>query len=746
MGQVSLKLKLLFSGFFMIFTTFFTRITTVLATPTYTEYDLSSYTSYVSQDGIDALAQVCNWLVTFVFSLTKLVYLTTDACISALYGMDVINQFSATVSRLANELYDVLYGGLGIMLLVVAFSLMTWSYLKTRNPTVFVKQFLLLSLVIGVSVVWLPNTSIYLNKINTFTMEVQSAVMSVGNDMSGTDGIRQMYFEKAVYEPYLLLNYGTTDEAVVNASDPARSESLLYTEAEDAGEQKKANDDYILANETNNDYVQKGSTAYKLGIALISLVSAVFYAIPIIMCSFLNFAIQMAILFLALFLPISLILSFLPMFWGSVFNVLKTIAILFGFQILAGLGLSIFFAMTNVIDELIVPEQGMYATVGEYMLETLIIILLFALCIWKRDSLVSAITGGAVTNIEVPIVSEMASDVGGFVEAGAGVGLAVATGGATAGALAIMDNADIHAEAMSNLEQQVLEGELDDELGLQKTEPDETSLEGTETEMTGELVLSEEDMTNTVESEMDLIDEADSEYVGNVGESEVDLTETDEIAEVDLLDPTEAELIEIDKVDLLDPAEVVLDDSEMNVETAYNDEVISKVNTEAIDLNEVVEDPIVDELEEIEVQSEREVIPEVEDIVNEEQNDVTEIQSNETENQANVGDFEREETLLDEVVVGAGVITGTEVVGNLDENSGDKSICEIRTEALYSSDNFNTLYKTEVEKIRQERREKKSEANREAKREWLERKNTEAKSKFDPRPWKHQKKRGYGKW
>ncbi|EOJ04745.1 CD3337/EF1877 family mobilome membrane protein, partial [Enterococcus faecalis] len=221
-----------------------------------------------------------------------------------------------------------------------------------------------------------------------------------GTQELATNMIRNELFRQTVYNPFLLLNYGTTDkeeiqkiyDKVDGAEEIPKGNDGTYLLSKDFTElkadQKK---DKIEALSKENTYMTVDKVGYKFIMSLISVLGTIFYGVPITAIAFLNVLLQLMAIVYSYILPIVAILSVFPKFSNGFTSSLINIAKIFIGKGLLGL-VVLMFSLTNLTIDLLIAPSGFVTALLNLGVKITIYIL-----VWKnRGKIVETITRAMV--------------------------------------------------------------------------------------------------------------------------------------------------------------------------------------------------------------------------------------------------------------------------------------------------------------------------------------------------------------
>ncbi|GGJ67642.1 CD3337/EF1877 family mobilome membrane protein [Virgibacillus salexigens] len=366
-----------------------------------------------------------------IFTFTGNIVVLVDTALQELFTLEPIDRFSGHINLISQSIYDTLRDYFGEMLFVFAVSYMLFlAVTKGTFQEVFRRSVLFL-MVLLFGGFWMLNAGYFMSTFNNLSVEVQGYLLDAGNGLitmvdddgvyeqaneidqenpvSGTIGMmRNVYFDLALKRPYLIINYGETNEQVINDADAYSSEELpgggdynrvdrllAYERTSDALEAKQDYINNFELRDYNNHSMAEGSVWTQLGQVLIGFLAAVFLAIPFLGLGILNFLLQLVALALAFFLPFALVISYIPQFAYSGFKVFLKLLTTFVVKAMLALVIVFVFTLTFVVDVMIPPEGF-----AMYLVNTVVLIALLLLLMKKRDAIVKLVTAGRVQSMD----------------------------------------------------------------------------------------------------------------------------------------------------------------------------------------------------------------------------------------------------------------------------------------------------------------------------------------------------------
>lgn len=361
---------------------------------------------------IEEITKAGNWAVEATFGINKLFAELIDYGLENLYAISIVNNLADEISTVSDSVWEALKDNFAPILLILAALQIFGFYVGQRNGSRAGQATFKLILVFMVSVVWFSQSDYFLKTLNNVSNEVQGIVMSAGTGLSdesvnegeeleGSQAIlRNHFFDRAVMKPYLLMNYGTADEAKINEDNENRIEDLLKLNVNEDGVDERQDIATEEVNDLNNQAMSDSNLGKKLAIAFVSIFFTVLLGVPLLLISMLNLILQMVALAIAIVLPISFLISMLPSFSNSGWYTLGRLVGVFLIKIFVGILVLFAFVIMQTMDTMI-PSNSM----GGYMLNTLTIAILLILMIKFRNKIIEFITAGRVQSVD----SQMAS-------------------------------------------------------------------------------------------------------------------------------------------------------------------------------------------------------------------------------------------------------------------------------------------------------------------------------------------------
>lgn len=283
-------------------------------------------------------------ITNFIWTISLYLSNATGYLVQEAYSLDFISETADSIGRNIQTIAGVnqngfsssgFYVGFLLIFILILGIYVAYTGLIKRETTKAVQAILNFVIVFILSASFIAYAPDYVGKINDFSKDVSNASLDVGTRIvmpnSNTQGqnsvdmIRDSLFSIQVKQPWLLLQYGSTD------IDETRVEKLLSVSPDtNSGEDRE---DVVIDEIENQDnanlsiskVISRLGTVFFLFLFNIGISIFVFLLTGIMIFS------QVLFIIFAMFLPISFLLSMIPSFEGmakraitKLFNVIMT--------------------------------------------------------------------------------------------------------------------------------------------------------------------------------------------------------------------------------------------------------------------------------------------------------------------------------------------------------------------------------------------------------------------------------------
>lgn len=566
------------------------------------KFSLNSYVSLMNTDGKwwvigdEKLYEIINFLINMGMIFNLWIYQVVDLGLQIFMSNTVFEDTIGSVFKVAVNLYNALFGAVGITLFIFAIGSIFFVY-AFKSPQESFRKLVTLFMVIGFNFAIYSKGQEYLTDVNGVFDEVETVISkAITLPMFNVDGskteieagtsdsveiMRETYFKSVMQQSFAMINFGTSIYE-------ERFNKFLYTveqETDDNNEEiKNELKDLIKEESKTNRYVTPDGAGDKFFISIYSWVSNLFLGIPLLIMAMMKFLLKILILCMIFGLPIVSILSLVPKFGNSLMNALGKMMMVFFISLFMSVAMYLFFFIMALIDSSIIAMAGSASIVSCVLgafVKAIVIVL-----IWKfRNQIVSFVTGGHVTNVnnmDRRMLREMRrSRRGGNDEASEVDSSGVP---ATIGHADIMienanldivnttenDTPDVDSRDFEDAEIEIENADIE----VENDEDDETSETNENRDISKDDDFDVEESEYPENVEMDEVDRIEIEDAEDVGGEEIEAIPVEKIESIEINDveSPDFEDVEPKEVEDLDSLEVEVVESEKR-ETLETDSV-----------------------------------------------------------------------------------------------------------------------------------------------------------------------------
>ncbi|PEC50960.1 hypothetical protein COJ46_01635 [Bacillus sp. AFS077874] len=254
--------------------------------------------------------------------------------IDQLMSFDLISTIVSEVGIMSERIYEIMSGTFLSLFIILVGGTAAWRYFVNQQVGYAVKA-IVGALAIMVLTFWFYSDATgYIKWLNDRGGELEGIASSANvlvssdefdsnaayNPKEGMAVLENQLFNLMVKRPYLLLNYGSTNEAEVVSEDATRVDKLLeikpYTEE---GKEKRSD---VITDEVKNGNKQMSPdfSGERMGYLIITILSTIALSIPLLLLGIFKFLLQVWFLALVIFTAIPLVLSLIPSYSESAFN------------------------------------------------------------------------------------------------------------------------------------------------------------------------------------------------------------------------------------------------------------------------------------------------------------------------------------------------------------------------------------------------------------------------------------------
>ena len=249
------KIIYIFIGLFILL---FATINIIYASEIDKKYsNLELYQGYlVEESTVFRKASLLNMIANFFFGISKVIASITDFFLKALYQSDGIDSLVDLIVTTSTTIYNNVFGKYGMLLFFIALLFALIRFIINSHKGM--RDIFQLILLMAVCMMWVTNAGTIIKTSNEISNDIQSTIATSSDKLfngqdkiDGKDALREKYFEQAVEQPFLLMNFNELDkEKVDNNSnikpkEGKRVENLLKFRTEDDTEKYLKDNVYI---------------------------------------------------------------------------------------------------------------------------------------------------------------------------------------------------------------------------------------------------------------------------------------------------------------------------------------------------------------------------------------------------------------------------------------------------------------------------------------------------------------------
>ncbi|MDO4667638.1 MAG: FUSC family protein [Streptococcus sp.] len=284
-------------------------------------------------DGIGKQVMYGLYAITnFIWTISLYISNATGYLVKEAYSLDFISSTSNAIGKNMQTLAGVTSSGLSSEGFYVGFLLIfililgiyvTYTGLIKKETTRAIHAIVNFVLVFILSASFIAYAPDFITKINDFSSDISNASLSLGakitlpdSESKGKDSvdlIRDSLFSIQVKQPWLLLQYGTTD---IDSLGTDRVENLLSTSPDSNNGEDRENIIKEEIEDKNNTNMTITKTISRLGTVFFLFLFNIGISIFVFLLTGIMIFSQILFIIYAMFLPISFLLSMIPTFEG----------------------------------------------------------------------------------------------------------------------------------------------------------------------------------------------------------------------------------------------------------------------------------------------------------------------------------------------------------------------------------------------------------------------------------------------
>ncbi|WP_191561645.1 CD3337/EF1877 family mobilome membrane protein [Metabacillus idriensis] len=301
------------------------------------EYPLDHYKMEANiGDGIkDAANHALHAINQGMWGFNKTLASFTLYSINQLMSFDLISSIASEAGIMSERIYEIMSGTFLSLFIIFVGGTAAWRYFVNQQAghaikaiigalAIMILTFWFYSDATG-NIKWLNDRGAELEGIassaNVLVSSDEFDSNAAYNPKEGIAVLENQLFNLMVKRPYLLLNYGSTNEANIISEDPNRIDKLLEIKpySEEGKEQRKD----VVSQEVSdfdNKQMSPEFSGERFGYLIITIISTIALSIPVLLLGIFKFLLQVWFLALVIFTAIPLVLSLIPSYSESALN------------------------------------------------------------------------------------------------------------------------------------------------------------------------------------------------------------------------------------------------------------------------------------------------------------------------------------------------------------------------------------------------------------------------------------------
>ena len=338
-----------------------------------------------------------------IWGLNKVFGNIVGVLVSESYNYDVISVFSNEVGNTIQSIAGFGPGGFSsngvwpyLVTLMVCIMAIWAAYvgIAKRATSQALGGIIKSIAVLVLSLAFFTSADTFLNAINKSVSEVQNDILSFSisattpenlNENEGIATMRNQIFNLMIKYPWLLLEFGTTDEEAIESEwDKSGSRIGAILSNSPFSEERLDAVTYEVEDLDNTSMTPQAQTD-RFMILILTLVMNAIIGVILLLLSGSLILYQILVLVFAIFSPLALLFGLIPAFSDTAKNVMMKLAHAFYMKIAIAFLMTIYFSISSMVYNTMNPEEG-------YIL-LFIIQIICTVAVWiKRNEIMNIIT------------------------------------------------------------------------------------------------------------------------------------------------------------------------------------------------------------------------------------------------------------------------------------------------------------------------------------------------------------------
>lgn len=338
--------------------------------------------------------QLLSMVNSTLWGFNKITYMLVGVLVDESFTFDVIDKVSTSIADAVQSLAGFGPGGFKskglwpyLIEIVIVFMAVwaAYTYVIKKASSHALSGILSSLFILVVAFGFFTNADKLLTGINSITTEVQNDVLSNSltvttpgqyNEREGMASVRNQIFNLMIKYPYLLLEYGTTDEDKIESEwkkDGSRQDAILKTKI---FSQERQDAIKYEVEEMKNDNMKPQALTDRGTILTLVLIMNLVMGGTLLLLSGSLIVYQVMALVFTLFTPFAFLIGVIPVFSNTARSVIMKVLHAFYMKIALGAIMMILFTISSMIYNTMNPKEG-------YVLLFLIQIVCYV-TVWKK--------------------------------------------------------------------------------------------------------------------------------------------------------------------------------------------------------------------------------------------------------------------------------------------------------------------------------------------------------------------------
>ncbi|WP_349407937.1 CD3337/EF1877 family mobilome membrane protein [Pseudalkalibacillus sp. SCS-8] len=295
-------------------------------------------------------SSVATSIKSFIWMINIVVANIVLMIVYQLFSLDIIDMTKGAVEEITSSTAGTLTYNFGLFALAVAsLGIVVRAYIQ-QNWQAFFKLLTLIMLSLTLLFSIQTDKFNYIDLLHGFSTTLENAVMQVNPSLTEDDSfnfvsfdensarsvsvsVENKVFDALIYQPYLLLQYGSADKAKINAEQSDRVEEYLNADpSTEKGMKKREEISQKEYEEYGNKQIFAGNAFKQAGYIMVMLLSTTIQGIVFFFIALVRIMLQFAFILMMLLAPFILFMSIFPSFEALVAKYAKGTFILVFFK------------------------------------------------------------------------------------------------------------------------------------------------------------------------------------------------------------------------------------------------------------------------------------------------------------------------------------------------------------------------------------------------------------------------------